>query len=302
MKKRLLALFFLLALFLTASACTTNDYTPPPAQAQKQDKSYESRYNSSQPIKDSWQGEECISLVLSLDVLRMEDEFISHVEISADDTLVGVVAFGRSLPFEMTDGIRIFTLTPDAAEATTLNGGTGFWAQLYFKSDTVPSVRVRRVFNTHTTTSEGVPNPNMEPQRLLSTKEIKALDVLPTIDALPEALHFVDEVRYFPETGVYKAHYLAYRWMTATPSDGKFEKNMRYEMENMPFVDIRCYPYDGVDYYIVESWPSDGGVDYEEAHDFSIRWETNGYVYDLYLCRAVTSHEAAKEVVQGIKY
>ena len=302
MKKRLLALFFLLALLLTAVACTTNDYTPPPAQAQKQDKSYESRYNSSQPIKDSWQGEECISLVLSLDVLRMEDEFISHVEISADQTLVGVVAFGRSLPFEMTDGIRIFTLTPDAAEATTLNGGTGFWAQLYFKSDTVPSVRVRRVFNTHTTTSEGVPNPNMEPQRLLSTKEIKALDVLPTIDALPEALHFANEVRYFPETGVYKAHYLAYRWMTATPSDGKFEKNIRYEMENMPFVDIRCYPYDGVDYYIVESWPSDGGVDYEEAHDFSIRWETNGYVYDLYLCRAVTSHEAAKEVVHGIKY
>jgi hypothetical protein len=301
MKKRLLALFFLLVLLLTASACTTNDYTPPPAQAQKQDKSYESRYNSSQPIKDSWQGEECISLVLSLDVLRMEDEFISHVEISADQTLVGVVAFGRSLPFEMTDGIRIFTLTPDAAEATTLNGGTGFWAQLFFTGDTVPSVRVRRVFNTHTTTSEGVPNPNMEPQRLLSTKEIKALDVLPTIDALPQALHFADEVRYFPETGVYKAHYLAYRWITATPSDGKFEKHMQYEMEHGNYLDIECYPYKNTKYYIIEAWPTGGGVS-EEEHTFSIKWEKDGYVYDLYLIRAVTSHEAAKEVVHGIKY
>jgi hypothetical protein len=136
---------------------------------------------------------------------------------------------------------------------------------------------------------------------LLTTREIQALKILPEIDALPEALHFAGEVRYFPETGVYKAHYLAYRWITATPSDGKFEKHMQYEMEHGNYLDIECYPYKNTKYYIIEAWPTGGGVG-EEEHTFSIRWEKDGYVYDLYLIRAVTSHEAAKEVVHGIKY
>ncbi len=299
--KFLCVLLAALALLALAGCADDDTYTPPPAETQKQDKTYESQYNSSRPVRDTWEGEDCISLTASIHVLRMEDEFISHVEISADETLLGVVAYGRSLPVRTVNGERIFTLTPNKTEATRLNDGTSFYAQLYFKGDTVPSVRVRRVFNTHTETSEGVPNPNMEAQRLLKTEEIQALNALPEIDALPDALHFASEVRYFPETGAYKAHYGENRWMTATPSDGTFEKNMQYEMEHSYYTDIRCYTDRGVDYYIIEGWPTGPDVS-EEEHTFSIRWEKDGLVYDLYLIRAITSHEAAHEVIQNIRY
>jgi hypothetical protein len=76
---------------------------------------------------------------------------------------------------------------------------------------------------------------------------------------------------------------------------------LQYEMEHGNYLDIECYPYKNTKYYIIEAWPTGGGVG-EEEHTFSIRWEKDGYVYDLYLNRAVTSHEAAKEVVHGIKY
>ena len=100
---------------------------------------------------------------------------------------------------------------------------------------------------------------------------------------------------------MYKALYIENRWITDTPSDGTFEKYMQYEMEHGYCLDIECYPYKNTKYYIVEGWPTGPDVS-EEEHTFSIKWEKDGYVYDLYLIRAVTSHDEAKQVVHGIKY
>lgn len=294
-------ILLLAAILLLLAACTADSYTPPPAQTQKPDKDHKSNYNSSVPISDTWEGEACRSLVLSIYMLRDEEDFISHVEICGGEMLLGVIAFGRSLPCQTVNGERVFTLTPDLTEATALNDGTFFCAQLYFKGNAVPSIRVQRVFNTHTHAQYGDPYANREPERLLTTREIQALKILPEIDALPQALHFAGEVRYFPETGVYKAHYIENRWITATPSDGKFEKHMQYEMEHGYCLDIECYPYKNTKYYIIEGWPTGPDVS-EEEHTFSIKWEKDGYVYDLCLIRAVTSHDQAKQVVHGIKY
>ena len=300
--KRLLILMVCTGLLLGLIGCADDGSTPPPTQAQGQDEIYEERYNSSEPVRDSWEGEACLSLSASIHVIRREaEEVISHVEISADESLLGVVAFGRSLPSKVVDGVRIFTLKPTDAELPRLNDGTTFWAQLYFKGDTVPSVRVRRVFNTHTSTSEGVPNPNMESQRLLSAKEIDELAMLPQLTVPFAGMCFANEVRCFPETGAYMVQYSQYRWMTITPADGKFEKIIQYEMESAHYVDIRLYSHGGVDYYIVEGWPTGPDVT-EDSHTFSIRWEKDGYVYDLYLDRAITSHDAAHEIIGGIEY
>ena len=183
-------ILLLAAILLLLAACTADSYTPPPAKTMKPDKNYKSNYNSSKPISDTWEGEDCRSLVLSIHMLRDEEDFISHVEISAGEALLGVVAFGRSLPSQTVNGERVFTLTPDQTEATSLNDGTSFYAQLYFKGDAVPPIRVQRIFNTHTHAEQGDPYGNMEPQRLLTTREIKELKILPEIDELPEALHF----------------------------------------------------------------------------------------------------------------
>ncbi|MBQ7337048.1 MAG: hypothetical protein IJW40_01205 [Clostridia bacterium] len=286
---------------LGAIGCADDRYTPPPAETQKQDKSYESSYNSSVIVTDQWEGEACSSLLLHIYMLRDVEDYISHVEISAGEALLGVVAFGRSLPSKTVDGERIFTLTPDQAEATRLNDGTSFRAQLYFKGQQAPSVRVSRIFNTHTSTSVGEPHANMEAQRLLTTDQIKEISFLPQFTTMADDLHFAGEVGYQPDTGVYRVDFGNYRFLTITPSDGKFEKNMQYEMEHGYYMNIECYPYEDVNYYIVEGWPTGPDVG-EEEHTFSVRWEKDGWVYTIYLDRAITSHSQGEAFVQGIRY
>jgi hypothetical protein len=210
-----------------------------------------------------------------------------------------VVALGRSLPWEEVDGKRIFTLVPDTAESIRLNDGTSFAAQLYFEGDTIPTICVTNVYNTHIHTEEGVPNPNMEARRLLSLGEINELPFFPVINALPELLHFAGEVEYIPESEMYVVYYSNSRRMTVKPTDWKFEELMEFYMENDAYSDIERYTYRGINYYIIESWPTCGGVS-EEEHQFYIYWENKGCVYELHLAHTVTSHEEAREAVHKL--
>jgi hypothetical protein len=306
MKKLCIILLFAI-LFLVACTPTQQNPPLPPVPDGTTENVRTLGFNTSAPIEnDSFDGQPCRSLVISQYLFFSGDreQGLSHIEISHSDIpLLGVVAMGRSLPHETVDGKKVFYLIPSEQELPLMQQMPNMRIQLFLDSSVSVGegeLSIREVYENELWLWSGEFLINGEPQRLLRAEEIDRVAALPTFTNLPKGCLPTPEVKAFSD-GRYTHDYTMFSQLYATPSSGKFEKTMQYEMASGNFCDIQLYTHKGVNYYVVESWPSGPDVS-EESHEFSIRWETNGYEYHFRLGRFITAHDEAKAIVHGIRY
>jgi len=305
MKKLIIVL---LAACLLLVACAPQEEVPPlpslPDGATENVRTL--GFNTSKPIEnDSYDGQPCRSVVISHYLFFSGDreQGLSRIEISHSDIpLLGVVAMGRALPHEVVDGKKIFYLIPSEQELPLMQQMPSLRIQLFMDSSVSVDrgeLSIRDAYENEVWLWSGEFLLNGEPQRLLLSEQVERVAVLPTFGYLPKGCLPTPEVKAFPD-GRYTHDYTVFSQLYVKPSSGKFEKTMQYEMESGIFCDIQLYTHEGVNYYVVESWPSGPDVS-EESHEFSIRWETNSYEYHFRLGRFITAHDEAMAIIEGIE-
>ena len=326
MKKRILSLILVIPLMLSIVALSSCHNTPDTQDSGSQGSNspvFErpaswDYWNSSMPLDAvTPDGQKCDSVFVEVELEYQKpwlqsQKALTRVEISWEpESLLAVIAFGISLPYEEIDGKRVFYLDVTDLQWQYISSHRQFYVQLYlpkgFYLRTAENNGEITVVYQYENDSEPYTTQlkyNYKSTEFLLLADDERVAWLPTFTVIPDGMQFTGELRGIPGGSVITACFVKnYGSISARSLEGlsKEEINdLKPTVGKTNSSRTEIYRYNDVKYYICESWDIPRGEN--SPTDFDITWEWNGRWYVLRaLSGIITSMEHAEEIIRGIQ-
>ena len=339
MKTRMLSFILVIVLMLSASAlfsCNDEQQPFPPSADEKQENATTPPTKPGKPYKPidqedvvfestrSWNssipfatvtpdGQACESTLVWANLLYTPlwsnlGTDLSRIEISWEpEQPLAVVVFGISLPLEEIGNKRVFYLDVSDLQRQALHYAHGLKVQLFlpegFCSESNGNngkISITCHYGREVRTDITQLKYNFRVRQLLLADDA-CMAWLPTFSVLPERLQFAGEVMTIPDASWISATYGPYQEISCTLLEGLSQEQidaLKPKKSNGSSVDV--YHYEGIEYYIVQSWALPHGAD--TPNDFAIEWERDGRWYSFSAYQSIQSTDHAKEIIHGIQY